>query len=334
MKRTGNLYSLIMDQENLRTAFRKAAKGKSHHPEVVAFREDFDANIERIRRQLIAHTPDIGHYRFFQVREPKLRKICAASFPERVLHHAIMNVCEPVLESYAVFDSYACRKGKGARKALARASDYAKNYSWYLKLDIRKYFDSIDHAIIMNMLEKRFKDHELLHLFHQLFVTYHTQTCKGLPIGNLISQHLANFYLGLLDHWIKEVHRIKGYVRYMDDFLVFSNQKMILKTILEHIRQFLAEELALELKDNIQLNRSSHGIPFLGFRVFPDKILLLRQSRERFSRKFRYYENRYLSGEWSERELVRHTEPLIEFTRAANSAGFRRNVFERFGVLS
>lgn len=332
MKRIGNLYSLIMAEENLKIAFKKAAKGKNHLPEVIAFRDDFDANIERIRMQLITHTPDIGHYRFFEVRDPKRRQICAASFPERVLHHAVMNICEPVLESYAIFDSYACRKEKGNRKALARALDYSRKFKWYLKLDIKKYFDSIDHSVIMKMLQRKFKDKELLTLFSQLFATYHTQPNKGLPIGNLISQHLANFYLGLLDHWIKEDLRVQGYVRYMDDFIVFNAQKMILKNILEQIREFLKKELTLELKDNIQLNRSSHGIPFLGFRVFPNKILLSPESKKRFSIKFREYERKYLDKEWSERDLVFHTEPLIEFTKIADSAGFRQNVFNRFGI--
>ncbi len=334
MKRAKNLYHLIPAHENLREAFRKAAKGKQDNSGVILFRSNFDANIQKLQEQLLRKEPDIGHYHFFVVRDPKVRTICAASFPERVLHHAIMNVCEPFLDSYAIYDSYACRKGKGNRKALARAQKFARRYSWYLKLDISKYFDSIDHAIVIQLLSRRFKDADLLMLFHKILDTYHTQPGKGVPIGNLISQHLANFYLGALDHWIKELRRIKGYVRYMDDFILFSEEKSVLKAELKEIEHFLENHLKLTLKHNIQLNQSYRGIPFLGFRVFPNHIRLLPQSMRRFSKKLREYEQNYYEGIWSEKELVRHTEPLIDFTNAGDSLRFRRLIIERFGVLS
>jgi hypothetical protein len=280
------------------------------------------------------HTPDVGHYRFFQIRDPKTRSICAASFPERVLHHAIMNVCEPVLETYAIHDSYACRKGKGSRKALARTQTLSRRFNWYLKLDISKYFDSIDHAILMDQLARRFKDRGLLRLFQTLLKTYHTRPGKGMPIGNLISQHLANFYLGGFDHWLKEKLKIRGYLRYMDDFILFGPDKMFLKTVLKRIRTYLFEKLALDLKANIQLNRCTRGIPFIGYRTFPSQIRLSPLSRKRFVRKLRQYEIRWQNGEWSESDLARHVLPLIEFTRAADTVSFRRCVIARYGVLS
>jgi retron-type reverse transcriptase len=325
---------LIPNPENLHLAFRKAARGKQDRPEVIAFREDFEANIRKLREQLLQNEPDVGHYRFFYVRDPKPRHICAASFPERVLHHAIMNIFEPVLESYAIYDSYACRKDKGVHKALKKAQTYSGNYLWYLKLDIRKYFDSIDHGIMIHLISRRIKDRKLILLFQTLLETYHTEHGKGVPIGNLISQHLANFYLGYFDHWIKEERRIQPYLRYMDDFIVFGQDKSYLKLELEYIREFLREKLSLELKDNIQLNRCSRGIPFLGCRVFPDRILLSPRSRQRFSKKFREYENNLIIGKWSWEELARHTGPLIEFTKAADSKGLRRHIIHRFGVLS
>jgi hypothetical protein len=284
---------------------------------VIAFRKDFGANIRKLQQAVIRHKPDIGHYRFFQVFDPKQRSICAASFPERVLHHAIMNVCEPLLDAYAIYDSYACRKGKGNRKALERA---------------RIYFDSIDHSIMIEQLARHFKDDDLLELFSKLLDTYHTNPGKGLPIGNLISQHLANFYLGIYDHWIKEQRRVRGYLRYMDDFFLFSSSKSFLKTELAETRQFLARELALDLKENIQLNRCSRGIPFLGYRIFPQTIRLAPRSRKRFIQKFKLYEGKWHEGGWSANDLARHMEPLIEFTRASDSTGLRRKVIQRFGV--
>lgn len=334
MKRAGSLYRRILEYENLRLAFWKAAKGKSGRHDVIAFRKDFDLYIRKLHGGLLAHRPDIGHYRFFQVHDPKPRSICAAAFPERVLHHAVMNVCEPVLEAYAVSDSYACRKGKGNRKALDRARQFARKHSWYLKLDIRKYFDSIDHGVMMDALARRFKDRDLLHLFQDLLETYHTKPGRGMPIGNLISQHLANFYLGRFDHWIKEDRRVSGYLRYMDDFLLFGRDRPYLKTELALVREFLFRELALDLKENIQLNRCRHGIPFLGYRVFPDGIRLSPRSRRRFVQKFMAYEGKWHDGEWTSVDLARHMESLIDFTRTAGARSFRRHIIDRFGVPS
>ena len=334
MKRANHLYDKISTHENLHLAFRKAAKGKQSHTEVVRFKSRFDANIQNLREQLATGRPDIGHYHFFTVHDPKVRNICAASFPERVLHHAVMNLCEPHLDAYAIYDSYACRIGKGNRKALARVQEFASKYPWYLKLDIARYFDSIDHEIALHLLSRQFKEKKLLALFAAILNTYHSKPGKGAPIGNLISQHLANFYLGALDHWIKETREIKGYVRYMDDFILFSDQKAHLKLELEEIIQFLETQLALKLKENIQINRTVLGIPFLGFRVFPAHIRLLPRTRKRFSQKLREYERKYIEGQWSETDLVRHAEPLMAFTDAGDSVPFRRMVLHRFGVLS
>lgn len=332
MKRANHLYERIATHENLREAFRKAAKGKQINRGVLQFRKNFDANIQSLREQILDINPDIGHYHFFVVRDPKIRRICAASFPERVLHHAVMNICEPVFDSYAIFDSYACRKGKGNRKALARTQKFMRRFSWYLKLDIRKYFDSIDHTILMRHLAGRFKEKTLLTLFQKILNTYHTTPGKGLPIGNLVSQHFANFYLGSFDHWVKESRRSKGYLRYMDDFILFFHDKLTLKSELAEIKNYLSEYLGLVLKQNIQINKAFFGVPFLGFRVYPGHIRLLPQSSRRFVKKLREYEAHYYGGRWTERELIRHMEPLVAFTDAGDTKRFRRFAIQRFGV--
>jgi RNA-directed DNA polymerase len=334
MRRVANLYHLIPNPENLRLAFWKAARGKHHRAEVVEYKANLGENLDLLQRQLVENNTDIGHYRFFSVRDPKPRSICAAAFPERVLHHAIMNVCEPVLDAYSISDSYACRKGKGTRRALSKAQTFTRKYSWYLKLDIRKYFDSVDHTIMMRLLSRRIKDRQILLLFQKLLDSYHTADGKGLPIGNLISQHLANFYLGHFDHWIKEVRCVRPYLRYMDDFIIFSQDKTSLNFELAAIETFLSEKLGLELKPNIQLNRCRFGLPFLGYRVYPNTIQLASRSRKRFQKKFIAYEKQWLSGRWSENTLARHVMPLVEFTKPAHAEGFRRNMMDRFGVSS
>ncbi len=334
MKRAGNLYKKIATYENLCQAFWKAARGKQHRQEVIAFRSSFDSRIGKLQEGLLQHQPDIGNYHFFKVFDPKQRSICAASFSERVLHHAIMNVCEPVLETGAIYDTYACRTGKGNRKALARAQFFARKHSWYLKLDIKKYFDSIDHAVMLRLLFRRFKDRELLDLLAKLMDTYHTSQGKGVPIGNLISQHLANFYLGDFDHWVKETQKFKGYLRYMDDMLFFGQNCAELKALLEKIESYLQQTLALQLKPNFDLNCCRHGVSFLGYRIYPNKIELSSRSKRRFLHKFREYEQKWQNGQWSINVLVRHMEPLLDFTRVAASEGLRRNAICRFGILS
>jgi len=253
MIRIGFIYDQIYTYENLCIAFIKAAKGKYQRKDVILFKESFDTNILTIQQQLMDHSPDIGNYIFFKVHDPKPRDICAASFNERILHHAIMNVCEPYLDAFAIYDSYACRKNKGSHKAVQRAKSFCKKFGWYLKMDVKKYFDSIDHLILIDLLARRFKDDDLLDLFSKIFNTYHIQTGKGLPIGNLISQHTANFYLGTFDRWIKETLKIKGYIRYMDDFLVFGTGRHELKETLVKIQHYLKSKLSLDLKKNVQL---------------------------------------------------------------------------------
>lgn len=299
---------------------------------MLVFRDRLEENLLSIREQVLAGRPDVGRHRFFHVNDPKRRLICATPFPERVLHHAIMNVCEPALESVAIHDSYACRAGKGARKAVARAQHFARVHGWYLKLDIRKYFDSIDHGIALKLLERRFRERRALDLFACILATYRTQPGKGVPIGNLISQHLANYYLSGFDHWVQEERRAGGYVRYMDDFLVFAEGPDRLKDELASIRVFLRDRLGLMLKDDVQPNRTARGFPFLGYRVFPGRIPLAPGSRRRFADKLRDCEARLADGLWDEHKAARHAEPLVDFTRVAAAAGFRRSIMRRQGA--
>ena len=204
MKRAGQLLEAIADAGNLRLAFWKAAKGKRAKADCRAFQARLDANLTALRADLLASTARVGDYHYFTIHDPKERTICAASFRERVLHHALMNVCEPVLERAAIFDSYACRRGKGQLAAVRRAAAYAGRYGWFLKMDIRKYFNSVDHDAMRGLLRRKFKDAAVLAVFDQVLASYQTAPGRGLPIGNLTSQHFANFYLGPLDRFVKE----------------------------------------------------------------------------------------------------------------------------------
>jgi len=334
MKREGQLMPKIADADNLRLAFWKAAKGKRGKADCLAFRERLDENLAALGAELLAGEVPVGEYHYFKVRDPKERLICAATFRERVLHHALMNVCEPVLERAAVFDSYACRKGKGRVLAVARAQGYARTHRWFLKMDIRKYFDSIHQATLRDLLGRKFKDPVLLGIFDRILASYHTTPGRGLPIGNLTSQHFANFYLAPLDRFLKETCQRGACVRYMDDFVVWGDTGGELRAVCERVRVFLAAELKLELKANTAINRTAFGMDFLGYRLFPGTVRLARRSKVRFSRKFRRYEAAQSCGRWSELVLQQRMQALLAFVLPAESGAFRRHVLQRFGVAA
>jgi RNA-directed DNA polymerase len=334
LARGRGLYLQIVEPDNLRLAFRKAVRGKSDRQEVILFRHDLDDNLADLRRELLAGEVTVGPYRYFQVFDPKERTICAAPFRDRVLHHAIMNLCEPVFERHSIHDTYACRPGKGLHRALCRAQEFSRRYQWYLKLDIRKYFNSIHQETLLRHLAGCFRDSRLLRLLAGIVQSYESAPGRGLPIGNLLSQYFANFYLSRLDHWLKEVRRVPGYLRYMDDCVLFGSERGFLKSELHAIETFLAQQLRLELKDNRQLNRCDRGLPFLGVRIFPGTIRLAPRSKRRFCDKLNGYECEAAQGRLSGGELARRVVSLVTFTKAADAVGFRRSVLARRRVAS
>lgn len=322
----------IAEPANLRLAFWKAAKSKRAKADCRAFQQKLDENLASMRAELLSGTVAVGDYHLFTIHDPKERTICAASFRERVLQHALMNVCEPLLERAAIYHSYACRKGRGQQVAVRRAMGYARQSGWFLKMDIRKYFDSIDQEVLRSLLERKFKDERLLELFDRILATYQTAPGRGLPIGNLTSQHFANYYLAPLDRFVTETLKCRSYVRYMDDFVVWGQSAAELREVWRQVEGFLNLELKLELKSNVMLNRTERGMDFLGYRIFPNDLRLARRSKRRFASKFRGYEREHRDGVWSELELQQRMTALIAFTLPCRSGGFRRNVIERFGA--
>jgi len=270
----------------------------------------------------------VGDYNFFTIFEPKERLICAASFPERVLHHAIINICHPVFERYQVFHSYATRKGKGQYAAISFASKNQKKYKWFCKLDVRKYFDSIPHDRLIKFLNHHFKEKKVLDIFEKITHSYKYQDGKGLPIGNLTSQYFANFYLAYADHYLLEKIQIPAYTRYMDDMVLWHNNKNELIDKSKRFISFIEKNLELDIKHK-GLNRTSNGLPFLGYVLFPDKRRLTKQSKQRFIKKFSQYDKMLKSEIWTQEEYARHIIPLIAFTSHANSKKLRTKHIER-----
>ena len=328
MRRVCNLLLSIAEPDNIRFAAWKAAKGKRHSVEVLAWMQDMDKHIAVLRDDILKVQVRVGDYRFFKVFEPKERQICAASFDQQVLHHSLMNVCHPFFEQKQIFDSYASRKGKGTYAALKRAKWYNRHHTWFLKLDVKKFFDSISHDVLVLQLYKMFKDVALIGIYEQIIRSYEASPGRGLPIGNLTSQYFANHYLCSLDHFIKEKMGVSAYVRYMDDFVIWHQDKSFLINQLVEINNYMNIELRCSLKPPV-LNRCDSGLPFLGYHLFPNHVRLLQKSKVRFARKLSKIENHFQAGIWTEEKCQRRSIPLIAFTRHAHANYLRESILLR-----
>ncbi len=325
MKRAGHLIEKIAALENLELAYYKAQKGKAAKNAVMEYGKRLQANLQNLQEQILAGKVETGHYHYFTIYDPKKRLICAAPFGQRVLHHALMNVCHLFFEKVQIFDSYASRLEKGTYAALARAKHFNRQYKWFLKLDYRKYFDSLDHTIINKQLDALFKDSRLLNIFESIIDSYHASPNKGVPIGNLTSQYFANHYLAGADHFVKENLQIKAFVRYMDDSVLWHNDKGILMSAGLSLKEYSGAELKLVLKP-FCLNQHSHGLPFLGYLLYPDRTRLAQRSRQRFIKKLRRYAENLIAGMWTQQEYQAHVLPLIAFTEHAEAKEFRKKI--------
>jgi hypothetical protein len=280
-----------------------------------------------MRQGLQSGTFVLGGYRQFKVYEPKERVITVAPFGQRVLHHAIMRVCEPVFERQLIDRTYACRKGKGRIAALDAAERFGRTHGYFLKLDIRKYFDSVDHAVLKAHLRRLFKDTALLALLDGIIDSFCVRPGKGLPIGNLTSQHLANLYLSPLDRLINDGAKGHGlkYLRYMDDMAVWSHDREQLQALRSEIRSFLRETLQLELKQD-RIGAVAQGVPLLGCRVFAGYRTLNPRSRRRFQHKITVFDRLLHEGRIDEKEAQQRSLALCAFAKTACSYHFRQRV--------
>lgn len=330
MRRAGTLYGRIAETENLLAAFHRAGRGRRDRHAIRRFGNELDKNIQRLRTQLLQERVVWNGYRMFEIRDPKPRRIAAPAFSDRVLHHAIVRVIEPELERVAVFDSYACRPGKGLFRAIDRTRGFARRHPWFLQLDVRKYFDSVDHGVLKVRLERRFKDAALLRLMGDLIDSYSTAPGKGLPIGALTSQHLANFYLAPLDHFAKEVLRAPGYVRYMDDFVLFGDDREQLADWRARIAAFLAEHSALQLKNSGSLDETRRGIGYLGMLVLPTHVKLMGKTKRRVRAKLRSLTSAYLDGLIPAEALAGRSTALLARTHHVKARGLRARWIAEF----
>ena len=284
MRRVGNLYHRIIDLENLRLADVNARKRKKLTYGVAVHDQNRDENIFLLHEQLTTKSFKTSAYTSFFLHTPKKREIFRLPYyPDRIVHHAILNILEPVWESVFTADTYACIKGRGihgAARALRRDLKDYDNTLYSLKLDIRKFYNTIDHEILKSIIRRKIKDSDLLSLLDEII-----DSADGVPIGNYTSQYFANLYLAYFDHWVKEELKVKYYYRYSDDMVFLAGTKDELHRIFESVRDYLASVLKLEIKSNYQIFPvESRGIDFVGYRFYHTHTLLRKSIKKRFAR--------------------------------------------------
>jgi retron-type reverse transcriptase len=327
LKRYGYLFEKVVSFDNLLLAARKALKGKKHTDSASSFYFNMENEILSLQEELEEKKYKPLPLKFFIIREPKVRKIGAAVFRDRVVHHAVCNVLEPIFEKKYIYHSYACRKDKGTHRAIKQAQGYCRKYEYFLKCDIKKYFASIPHRVLKRILRDKFKDPELLWLL-EIIIDFSDRGEKGIPIGNLTSQHFANFYLDKMDHFIKDELQVKGYLRYMDDFILFGPDKDQLHLLKAKISDFLSGILLLELKEESTLVAPcSVGVPFLGFRIFPGHIRIKNENKNRWLKNLKKRVREFEEGLIEEEKYSRCLISMTEHLKIADTYRFRRKVF-------
>lgn len=344
------MYQTLTSWENLLLAYRKACKGKRGGANAAAFEHRVEDNLLALQSELRDFSYQPGPYTSFYIHEPKRRLISAAPFRDRVVHHALCNLIEPVFERGFIFDSYANRIGKGTHRALNRAQGFARRYPYVLQCDLRQFFPSIDHAIVRAELSRKIRDKHVLWLCDQILASgtgvlseeYEMQWFpednllsslrpRGLPIGNLTSQFWANVYLTPFDHFIQRELGCKAYLRYVDDFLLFAGDKQTLWDWLAGIHSRLAR-LRLTIHPGAQPRPVTEGIPFLGFRVFPGKRRLKRQKGLYYQRKMRTLAQAYADGQLTFAEMDASLKGWINHVRYGNTIGLRKAILGAFYI--
>lgn len=288
-----NLYSIIVSKKNLFLAWKEFKRGKSCKNDALKFALNLEENLLTLHDKLISGEYKHGGYVKFYVCDPKMRRIHKAAVEDRIVHHAVFRVLYPIFEKKFIFDSFASRMNKGTHAAIKRFESFALKLSqnhtrpvWALKCDIRKFFDSIDHEILLKILRSKIRCDKNNSLLANIIGSFESSPRKGIPLGNLTSQLFANVYMDYFDQFVKRRLRLKYYVRYMDDFVIVSERKESLTAALSVIRIWLKEHLALELHDRKSSFKKWHsGIDFLGYVSFPFHRVLRTRTKKRIFRK-------------------------------------------------
>lgn len=308
MKKFNNNYNNIISAENLLLAWQEFICGKRNKKDVQEFQLKLMDNIFDLHNDLKNKSYKHGNYKAFKINDPKPRYIHKAEVRDRLLHHAIYRVLYPYFDKKFIHDSYSCRLRKGTHKAINRFKHFSQIVSknntktcYLLKCDIKKFFANIDHQILKNILEKYINNKDILWLLSQIVDSFSSFTNsnpwdwfgKGLPLGNLTSQLLVNIYMNEFDQFVKRELKIKYYIRYADDFIIFSNNKEYLRNILIKLKEFLENNLKLIIHpDKIFIKTIFSGVDFLGWINFPNHRVLRTSTKKRMFRNIRNNSNK------------------------------------------
>ena len=333
------MYNELCSLENLEFAFRRARKGKSLKPYVIEFEKNLAGNLRQLQEELLSLSYKPFPLKAFIISDPKTRKISKSHFRDRVVHHALCNIIEPIFQKSFIHDSFANQKGKGTLKAIERLDRFKRKVSLnnsgmchLLKSDIKHYFETVDHEIMLGILRRKISDGRIMQLIQCILENYKSKTeGKGMPLGNLTSQFFANVYLNELDQFVKHELRAKYYIRYVDDFIILHKDKMALEYFKANINKFLRENLALELHPSkTRIFTLQNGIDFLGFRIFFHHKLIRKKNIKKFERKFSELKNLHKCGIISREKAVEKFEGWLAYASHANTYKYRRNLVRIF----
>jgi RNA-directed DNA polymerase len=350
----GSSFKKLVSIENIVKAYQQASKSKNFNKTILFFERDLGLNLNKIRRSLISGTYRHGKYRFFKVFDQKERQISAASFKDRIVHHAVYQIIEPTFDKTFIHDSFANRTQKGSHKGVKRLQYFIKKIgsekkgatTYCLKCDISKCFPSLNHKVLFDLIKKQIKNKKILHLINKIISSFQTgdelnylfpldspfllYRPRGIPIGNLTSQLFVNIYLDSLDKFIKERLRIKYYIRYVDDFVILDSDKKFLHKTRDTIRQFLRSKLFLELHPKKQsIFPTWKGIDFLGYVIFPNFYLLRKGNKQNFKKRLSKMKVAYLAGKIGKDSVQESITSWIAHAQHANTYHLRKRIFGR-----
>lgn len=329
------LFGGIVDFDNLLAAYQDARRGKRFNSEVLEFSANLEEELINIQNHLMWGTWVPGRYKCFICREPKLRFIQAPPFRDRVVHHALVNVIEPLFERRFIDHSYACRSNKGTHAAVdyvqqnLRAVCAKWDKVYVLKADIAKYFPSIHHRVLDRVLQRVIRDRNVLRLC-QIIISYGGIDGRGIPVGALTSQLFANIYLDQLDHYIKDGLGVQYYVRYMDDWVVLGPNKAVLNELLFTAGAFIEDKLRLRLNPKTQIFPASHGIDFCGYRVWPTHRLPRKKNIKRTKKRFIKLADKYAKGQIQLHEIRPYVMSFLGYMKHCDGYHTTDLMLQRF----
>jgi len=326
----------------LELAFKKARKGKTLKLYVIEFENNLEENLKKLHEELKSKTYKPKPLKTFILRDPKTRKISKSDFRDRVVHHAICNIIEPLFENNFISDSFANRKGKGTFKAVERFEQFARQTShnftypcYILKADIKHYFDTVDHKILCSILKKKIVDNDILNLIRTILNNHKTQqNGKGMPLGNLTSQFFANVYLNQLDQFVKHQLKAKCYIRYVDDFVIIHHNKKILKDYKQKIDPFCKNDLNLELHpDKSKILQLHNGVGFLGFRLYSHHKRIKKKNIKRFENRLCRFKKELQKDKITREKVVESFEGWLAHISHAKTFKYRKHLVKMFNQL-